>query len=121
MMAPAGMTRLSPVIGGGDWRMLLWSSLAWMLLLTAETMPFRSSEVDRGVDWVVEETLEEGETADGVRLCRAKYDEDRGRAGDAGEAMYAGGAGLETLKEGRRLASGEEAADEAGERWEGGV
>lgn len=48
--------------------------------------------------------------AEGVRRCLWRYDDDRGRFGRA-----------EDCSEERRLASGEAEADDAGERFEGGV
>lgn len=50
-------------------------------------------------------------TAEGVRRCLVRYEDDRGKAGRAGAPW----------KDGRRLTSGDAGADEAGERWEGGV
>lgn len=89
------------------------------------TRPLRSSDVEFGVCWpamvtVADEELDVQEAADGVLRCLLKYDEDRGSAG-AGECVMEAEAGLAPLNDGRRLVSGEEAADEAGERLEGGV
>jgi hypothetical protein len=49
--------------------------------------------------------------AEGVRRCLVRYEADLGNEGRVE---------LE-LKEDRRLTSGEDGADEAGEQWEGGV
>ena len=98
-IAPAGILR-SSVTGGGDCR-----------TLTLVTMPFKSSDVASGVGW---SALASEPIADCVRRCLVRYEVERGRAGR----------GLVFVcpwKDGLRLTSGETGAEEAGDRWEGGV
>jgi len=94
MIAPLGITR-SPVIGGGDCRKLI--------------MLFRSSDVASGEGW-----LARGWLADGVRRCLVRYEADRG---STGRELPCWG----WWKDGRRLPSGDEGPDDAGDRCDGGV
>lgn len=77
-------------------------------MLVDSTMPCRSSEVPWGVRVPALTSLMA--EADGVRRCLARYEADRGRLGR-----------LPDVNDERRLASGDPDAEEAGERWEGGV
>jgi hypothetical protein len=89
----------SPATPDGDARMLVFV-----------TRPFRSSDVAFGVGCLVSAFCDA--TADGVRRCLVRYEADRGRAGRVAEAWW---------REGLRLLPGEAGADDAGDRWEGGV
>lgn len=97
-MAPMGMAR-SSVSGGGDWRTFDG---------TAEPMLLRSSDVPWGVSVPVDPSLTA--EAEGVRRCLWRYEADLGRFGR-----------VPVCSEERRLATGDEEADEAGDRFEGGV
>lgn len=94
MTAPFGMP-LSSVTGGGDWR-----------TLTLVTRALKSAQVLGGVGELVSPP-----TAGGVRRFLVRYDADRGSCGR--EPLW---------KDGRRLTSGEEWVELAGDRvLEGGV
>jgi hypothetical protein len=72
-------------------------------------MACRSSEVPWGVRGAEEPSL--NPVTEGVLRCLLRYDADRGRI-----------AGRDPdCKDPRRLTSGEVEAEEAGDRWEGGV
>lgn len=87
-------------------------------------MALRLTEVPGGVismeEWDTEGDVEA--LADGVRRCLVIYDADRGSAGRgeeaAGEPPFTDAV---PWMEDRRLALGDEGAEDAGERWEGGV
>lgn len=87
-------------------------------------MPFKSSEVPGGVISGVDPLAEIVEAApdpaltEGVRLCLVKYEADRGSAG-RDEAL--GEVGVVPWNEDLRLTDGDEGAEDAGERYEGGV
>lgn len=55
---------------------------------------------------------------EGVRLCRAMYEADRGSAGR--EALASTPEGIICMDE-RRLTLGLDGADDDGDRWDGGV
>jgi hypothetical protein len=73
-------------------------------------MLFRSSDVLSGVGWYLG-TAFCSWGAEGVLRWRVRYEADRGREGREPP----------DASEGRRLASGEEVVEEAGDRWDGGV
>lgn len=86
-------------------------------------MAFKLSEVPGGVR-SRDNTVRDGDVealADGVRLCLVKYDADRGNAGRAGDAGEPCIVDAPCWMEERRLTSGDEGAEVAGERWDGGV
>lgn len=99
MIAPLGIARPS-VTGGGDWRML-----------AIDAIPFKSTEVADGVGWLMTVPWLWIEDAEGARLCLARYEEDLGKDGRSAVAW----------KDDLLLRSGDVGAEEAGERWEGGV
>lgn len=98
MTAPFGMPR-SSVRGGGDCRTLLEGAVA--------AMEDRSSTVDCGVKGLADPLLMV--VTEGVRRCLFRYEAERGRDGRWPDC------------EERRLASGEADAEEAGDRFDGGV
>ena len=79
-------------------------------MLAATAIPFKSDEVADGVGWLMIEALLI-EDAEGARLCLARYDDDFGREGRSAVAW----------NDDLLLRSGDVGAEEAGERWEGGV
>lgn len=99
-MAPLGIIR-SSVTGGGDCR-----------TLPLFTIPFRSSDVASGVG--LPTWPRSGTGAEVVRRCLVMYDADRGNEGLEPPVGVA-------WKDDLRLASGEVEAEDAGDRWEGGV
>lgn len=124
MIAPAGIERPS-VTGGGDCRTgPALNCAAAVATAAASAMPFKSSEVPGGVISGVDPLAEMVEAApdpaltEGVRLCLVKYEADRG---NAGLECTLGEAGLVPWNEDLRLTEGDEGAEDAGERYEGGV
>lgn len=108
MTAPAGIL-LSSVTGGGD-------CLTLPLEVKLGVSSFSLSAVPGGVG------SSDGWNAfvlsDVVRLCRVRYEVDRGRSG---RCVSVGIFGDWSVEEDRRLRAGEEVVEEAGDRWEGGV
>lgn len=101
-------------MGGGD-------CLTDTLLMCA-TIALRLSDVPGGVrssEAVVMEG-DNGALADGVRLCLVRYDAERG---STGRVATTGLPFTEVVpwKDDRRLVSGDDGAEDAGERWAGGV
>jgi hypothetical protein len=87
-------------------------------VLWLTTIAFKLSDVPGGVRSIESDV---GMLADGVRLCLVRYEAERGSAGRAvalGEPPFVD---VVPWKDDRRLASGDEGAEVAGERWDGGV